>query len=291
MAKDLKSHYRVLHKIIAKCVVLKAGSSDIVNYEQKFYMCNYMAGKKINLPKLIQTNMIQAVVGSRKGVADKKNVIKFIPYGVLLSTLMAKDGIVRKLKALINKEEHDKYFENGAVVHPDVFGEYNLVRMKLINASMIKKVKTEQKKTSTSTTVKSTRSSETGIKRIAESPARETRSKRQKVLSVAEPDDEDMVPIRQILEKKKKAEAEKKVSASVQRKKVPPSPPVDVASKGTRKRLVKHSELDPKVLDFTVDESVSIFDHDDVIPAPPLSVSQPQPQTQTQTQAQTQTQT
>ena len=38
VARDLKSHYRVLHKIIAKCVVLKAGSSDIVNYEQKFYI-------------------------------------------------------------------------------------------------------------------------------------------------------------------------------------------------------------------------------------------------------------
>ncbi len=295
-AKHLKTHYRVLHKIITKCVWLKAGSSDIVNYEQKFIMRHYMAGLKINLPRLIFNNLVNALVNSRKGVADKKNVYKTIPYGVLLTEMMAKNLVVNKLTAL-SDEEKIKYFGPDGVVIPDTFGVYNLVRMKLITGDQMKKVKIEKGEevapsvSSKSVTNKPTRSSAVGEKRTADSSVKETRSKKQKVSSAptkkSESEDEDNIPIKQILKKRSRQDAEKPTSASDAQTKVIQRPPPATAPKQKLKRMVRQSEAKPKVTDFTEDESISMFTPDDAIPAPPLSVSQTETQTPTQTQTQT----
>ena len=119
-ASEMNDKARVLHQLLNKAVLHKAGSKDLVSTVHAFCLCHLILCQQINLPSLLFKNFKRSVQGKGKKTT--------ISYGVLLTKIFRDHGIFSPHETK-DVEEKKKIF--GRIQEQQIFGRSNLLRMKL----------------------------------------------------------------------------------------------------------------------------------------------------------------
>src|ERR1044072_2811388 len=94
--KTLFNKLRAWHKIILGCINPRpsTNSSDYINTHQKYMLHCLVKHKKLCLPFIIFQYLREIIIKSRTTAGDNKKIIRYIPFGRLLSNILVESGLV-----------------------------------------------------------------------------------------------------------------------------------------------------------------------------------------------------
>jgi len=89
---DMQKEHKLLHKIMAECLLPKGGGVDQLSLEHKVFLHFFVTFEKANVPKYIFNHMLWELKESHD------NNRSFIPYGRLLLEIFHHGGISKAIK-------------------------------------------------------------------------------------------------------------------------------------------------------------------------------------------------
>jgi hypothetical protein len=98
--KTLFAKLRAWHKIILGCINPRppTNSADYINTNQKYMLYCLVKSKKLCLPFIIFQYLKESISRSRTTSGENKKIIRYIPFGRLLSDILVESGLVDALR-------------------------------------------------------------------------------------------------------------------------------------------------------------------------------------------------